>query len=310
MPDRAPASLTDEEILAELDAQLAASKLDPAKQVLLRGAFRGFLSMSKTPGGRALLKWMESTPPEERARLLSPEFQTEYRERTARFFESAPDEDLLKIARDAGLDPDSSRDVRRSVVSRKARDATARRVRSAEVSGAPGGDEVQRRFASRGLAPLSDAERAQLTRAFRHAGWRLDSAMDEMKRGGIEKAAELVVEALLPTGPLMTRPPPQSESFGKKNRSEILLPSDRRHCQASGCPKVVGNRSRYCAVHKKEAIQLGDTQRKRRVSARRKLIQTTERASRGTDEAASMVDTLPEEFAPILAKKRVLRVAR
>jgi hypothetical protein len=297
---------SEEDPFAELEQDLAKVIPDPAKRELFLGVFRGFASMKDTAGGRALMQFIKSTPPEEIARLKTPEFAAEYRERQARFYEEASDAELLAMARAIGCGPTFSKKDLASLVGRPARNRTAKRIRDHEMEGVPPGREIARKLRGTPLPLLTAAEQAQMARALRFVMPRFVAAEDEARGGNLAGAVELLAEGTFSAPALMLKPPPHGEPYGRKNRSEILLPSDRKHCAAPNCDKIIPNRATYCRLHARSAIQERDTQKKGKIAAARKLRRTTEAAVRagGLNGGPNAGDTLPEEFAPINRRRR------
>lgn len=297
---------SDEDLFGELERELEQVFPDPQTRKLLLTTLRGFLNLRDTAGGRVVFDGSARLSEEERARLSSPELQALYRERLARFYESGPDEEHLKMAVEAGLGPTFTPAGLKSLIGRAARRRTARTIRAQEIKGSEDGVLMSRKLRGTTLPPLSDTERARMARAIRFGAPRIYLAKEAAKAGNVEEAVELLVEGMLPASALLVRPTPAGEAYGRKNRSELLLPSDRKHCALPNCDKVVGNRETYCRVHAKSAIQEGDTRRKGRAASAGQLRRTIDRIANAPAEGEStfMGDALPEEFAPTLRKRR------
>jgi hypothetical protein len=290
-----------------MEHELETQVTNPTARMKHMAVFRALANLRETAGGRALLEAVERMTPEERDRFQSPKFRAETRERYARFFEQAADEEILTMARDAGFGPTFSKRGLASLIGRAARSRTARSLRESQMQGVPSGMVVAKQLRGVPLPPLNATEKAQATRALRFTGPRMFVAKELAKGGDLSGAYAVLLEGVLPAPALLLRPPPSGEAFGKKNRSEILLPSDRKHCAAPHCDKVVPNRSTYCRIHARSAIQERDTEKKGKKAMARRLRQTLDRAARAgsSDSHPFMGDTLPEEFAPTTRRRRL-----
>jgi hypothetical protein len=304
-PPEAPESADD--LFAGMERELEAEFPDPRLRKAFIGMMRGMASLRETAGGRAFLEMVNKLTPEEREGLGNPIFKAEMRERYARFYESAPDDQIIKIALDSGLGPKFSKRELISLVGRAARRRTARGFRNQIMEGVEPGKEVAKRPRGVDLPPLTPAERAQAGRAARFALPRIFAAKEELKAGNLTEGFELFAEAIVPGPALLLRPPPSGEPYGKKNRSEIYLPSDRKPCNWAGCRGRCTNAGHFCPKHAAEAKRTKDTAKKARRYAKSALAREQSHAAPGGVGLATNADgTLSGEMesGPDLATVR------
>jgi hypothetical protein len=297
-PGIGPLGISDDEIDASIP--------DPRMRKIVKGLLKGMESLVGTAGQRVLTDAAQNMTDGERAKFSDPEFQIEYKERVARFFERAPDSELIQLGRAVGLPDHLTPQQLKTLVGPSARRRTIRGIGNEVVDGVPLKTLVRDRLKGRELPPLSAEELARLARSFRLAAPFMAAAESAARERDLEGMAGVVVPIFFAAPALMLRAPPPGEPFGKKNRSEILLPTDRKHCAAPNCDKVISNRRTYCPVHSRSAVQERDTQKKGQIAMARRLRKTIETTGGAGATGAStfMGDTLPEEFAPTTRRKR------
>ncbi|MHB8352290.1 MAG: hypothetical protein ACYDFT_06370 [Thermoplasmata archaeon] len=228
--------------LESLEKELEANEPDGDRRKLMTGMMSGFASLKETAGGRAFIHQIRNLTDEERKSLRRPEFHAEYQERLARFYEQGKDEELLEMLFLIGGRWELSKRQVASIVGRAARKRVARAIRKSAIPGGPAGVAAKKAARhSKTLAPLSSEEKARVARAMKFSLPRFALAVDALRESDLTGFATLSTEGYFPMLALALNPPPPGEPYGKKNRSEILLPTDRKHCAAPGCEKVISN---------------------------------------------------------------------
>ncbi|MCI4321735.1 MAG: hypothetical protein L3K05_05460 [Thermoplasmata archaeon] len=239
-----------------------------------------------------------------RPELKDPVYQASYRERAARFIETAPDDRLLPMVLDALEFPATELDdeLREAIAGPKSRSSLAATIRASPVEGVPP-DFSQDRVEG----TLTDTEVARLHRTLRVLLPLMINAFDQAEREkSIRPIADLSMKLAFAAPVLMLSDPPKSEKYGQKNRSRLLLPSDRKPCQYAGCSARVGNRKKYCTKHRDEVVADRDYEKKKERPTRR-LAADHRLASNQMvpkDERVGLAGSLPEEFAPQPEAKR------
>jgi hypothetical protein len=292
-------ALPDDDPLAGMEEAFGQAIPDPRMREMVKAAFRAFASAPENAGGRAFLDAARSMTPEELARLKSPQFREEYRERLARFYEEASDAELMRIPTAAGFGTVTNNPALRTLVTRTSRKRVAGKIRELEIEGTRSGREVARLLRGKPLSPLSDPEKAGMARMLRFSGPRIVEAEDEARAGNLAAAAERFSEGILAAPALMLRPPPRGELYGRKRRSEILLPTDRRPCDWVGCQRRCTNNSHFCSEHSTAAKRDKDAKKKARRHSQIALAKEQARAAPGAFGPAVNPDgTMSGEMEP------------
>jgi hypothetical protein len=296
---------TLEDILREIDDMAREHKERlgwevPAAHVAM---MKGWMRAIESPAGRALKSF--SNPLNEPAvdKIRTAAGRNAYRERLANTLEFGPVEANRQMVQACSwygnLPPKMKAEYLRAPKQRE----LAAAIRE-ELEPVTGGSEALSPRES-GSEQLSEVERVRYARAIKLASSQFD--LDRFREARTSEDWETFCEIAFQlnfAAVLTLIPPPPGEAFGRRNRSPMLLPTDRRHCQAPGCDKVVPNRATYCPIHARSAVQERDTEKKGKLPPRRKLRKATELAARTADSAVFLGATLPEEYAPTNRNKK------
>jgi hypothetical protein len=292
------ASVADPEISRLEEEARAVLGQGPYTEMII-GIARGMLDLERSDFLTALREFY-GPGSDVRKEELGPLFQASYQERAARFIESAPDARLLPMLLDGLEIPLSEADdeIRELLVGKKSRVDLAATLRSSPIKGVPPDFSV-----GNVEGTLSDSEIARLHRTLRVLMPLIFDACEKAElQGNIGPVSEATVVLGLVAPVLMLRDPPKAEKYGRKNRSRLLLPSDRKPCQYVGCLARIGNREKYCPEHRRLVIADRDYEKKKERPTRRLSADHRTAANQMVpkEERRGMSETLPEEFAPQL----------
>jgi hypothetical protein len=251
---------------------------NPFHVAMMKGMLRAAVSSS----GRAFKFLLDPTNADALDKIRTPAGRNEFRERLAGTLENGSVAENRRIVEEcswyAALTPKLKAEMLRATKQRELAASIRAEVEPSDDSAAA---------ASQVAAPprgLNASERVKLARALKFAGTQFD--FDRLLKARLEEDwetfSELAIRLQLSVV-LALIPPPPGEPFGRRNRSEMWLRTDRKHCPIPGCEKVVSNRAKYCRDHARLPRQERDRQRKGKDRARRKRI--------ATEQWASLADT-------------------
>lgn len=274
-------ALREIERLAKEEEQTSGHTPDPVHVAITKGMVRAAASTS----GRAFRFLIQPENKDALSQILTAAGRNKYRERLAHTLESGTVEENRRLIQEcawyAGLTPKRKAEMLRAPKQRE----LAASIRSQMEAEANSPGMIPRVQAATG--GLNASERVKLARALKLAGSQFDFArlLEARLAEDWETFCELAIRLQLSLA-LALVPPPPSEPYGQKNRSEMRLRTDRKHCPIPGCGRVVSNQAKYCRDHAGWPRQERDRMRKAQDRAQRKRVATEQWASRA-DTGAS-----------------------
>lgn len=267
----------------EKAAQEIERRMRPASRArmwaaLIRGA--GCMGSSALATEGTIARFFLETPPTEMAKFKSATFQDEYFGRFRDWVLYGDSEDVkLLVGAIIGIRP-TSRELQ-AFTSKEFREKLAADLEALAQSD---GILIPPRKDRRDSRPFSREEFARFRRAFRFLGPQLADAFEMAKSGDSSGLVESSLQMAFGAPSILLSSPSSKQRFGRRARSPLLLPEDRRRCQFRGCNLAVGNRSRYCREHRQLFETERDRMKKKRARDRarvRRSAQFAESAGRG-----------------------------
>ncbi len=237
-----------------------------------------------SPVQRTALQLFQADP---RAPTRSLKSMEAYLKGLAQFIETAPRRDILPLAEDVNGRKLSERE-KQEVFSKLVKVAEGIR-RKWESTSPP--------YEGKGTVEadsFTPEKVARLRRASRRASPDYKKAHDLFHQGELGSAQDAINDSAVSVVPLMLAPPPPGSKYGSKARDSFLLPSDRKHCECPGCPRVVSDRQRYCPEHS----ALFQKERRRMKKLRQRDRAKLRRSNRLAEPGEKPLALLPEPETP------------
>jgi hypothetical protein len=284
-PVDAPVDIVFQELEHDLRGHLPPGRETEA----LVAGLRAFVNLRGTPAGRVLLAAIEPKNAPRIDQFKDSRNRSRYWLRVANTFEFGPASFHRALIREASMIPEAEEDELRYATSRAPSRRLAETIRKG-LSDEPAGS-LKALAAEVGRQVLSPKERAGFIRAIKVGTSGLDFAalLSERERGEFSLAANLAVRSAA-AGPLAFIPPPEGENYGTKNRSPILISTDRKRCRWPGCAHRVKNAAHFCVQHRRQAAK-----DKREAKLRRRKLAVEARA---LSKAAARASALPNDVSP------------
>ena len=245
--------------------------------------FRAMSRLRKSPEGRAMAFLFDPSNMPQVDLFQTVEGRNEYRARLANLLERGTDEEARRLVRGCAWFRELSPKEQAEILRRPKQLELAAKIRSemepTSAEAHPAGS------ADSSTSSLSEEEQVRLSRVLRMAFYNLgefdrETYIRARETEDWDTLMEFYVRIYFCFA-LALIPVPPGEAYGHRNRSPMLLDTDRKPCEYGGCGAPIPNMAHYCPKHSTQAKRDKDAKKKARQYSRAARLREESHAAPG-----------------------------